>query len=359
MATQRKRTGIEWVGGVMAMPAYVTGEGGPPYRPEALFWMDMNGMVIGHAVGVPGEVLAQACESLRNTIARPAVGRPHAPDRVRVASPVLAEALRAGMPTLDVVCAPTPELDALFAGMREHGLGGDDPGDDEPEQSYLAPDIGPPAIAALFRATAALFRAQPWKVVPSDSCLFSVSIAQLGLEDAALSVIGQRGESLGLILFASVDDYDAYLDAADAFARGAAPSLPPHFAVSFDRGADLSPALRKEITTHRWEVASADAYPCLVAIDEDFVARPPTAAEVVRTEATARALCEVLREADALRAAWAGGAPVVRTLVVETHAGALEVSLRAPAPGRPPAKTASRATKTKRKTAPKPRKKGG
>ena len=66
-----------------------------------------------HAVGVPGEVLVQACESLRSTIERPVVGRPHTPDRVRVASPVLAEAPRSGMPTLDVVCAPTPELDAL------------------------------------------------------------------------------------------------------------------------------------------------------------------------------------------------------------------------------------------------------
>jgi hypothetical protein len=113
MATPKKRTDIEWVDGVMAMPAYVTGEGGPPYRPEALFWIDMNGRVIGHAVGVPGEVLVQACESLRSTIERPVVGRPHTPDRVRVASPVLAEAPRSEIPTLDVVCAPTPELDAL------------------------------------------------------------------------------------------------------------------------------------------------------------------------------------------------------------------------------------------------------
>jgi hypothetical protein len=32
MAAKKKRTGIEWVGGLVSMPAYVTGEG-DPYRP--------------------------------------------------------------------------------------------------------------------------------------------------------------------------------------------------------------------------------------------------------------------------------------------------------------------------------------
>lgn len=36
MAARKKRTEIEWVGGIVSMPMYVTGEG-EPYRPEALF----------------------------------------------------------------------------------------------------------------------------------------------------------------------------------------------------------------------------------------------------------------------------------------------------------------------------------
>jgi hypothetical protein len=40
----------------------------------------------------------------------------------------------------------------------------------------------------------------------------SVSIETLGLGD--VSVIGQMGESLGIVLFASSDDFEAYLDAA-------------------------------------------------------------------------------------------------------------------------------------------------
>jgi hypothetical protein len=155
MAARKKRTGMEWVDGLVSMPGYVTGEG-EPYRPQALSWMAADGAVLGHTVGRPGELVERACESLRSTIQRPMRGRPHAPDRVRVASPELAEALRAGSSGVEVVCAPTPEIDALFAAMRER-MGEDA----EAEQSYLSPDVDPRAIAAFFRAAAALFRAEP------------------------------------------------------------------------------------------------------------------------------------------------------------------------------------------------------
>ncbi|MEO7731497.1 MAG: hypothetical protein ABIY55_11030, partial [Kofleriaceae bacterium] len=95
MAAKNKRTGIEWVGGLASMPAYITGEG-DPYRPDMLIWMSADGAVLGHESGKPGSLLGLACESLRSTIERPIFGQPHAPQRVRVASRELAEALRAG-----------------------------------------------------------------------------------------------------------------------------------------------------------------------------------------------------------------------------------------------------------------------
>ena len=59
MAPKKKRAGVEWVGGVVPMPAYVTGEG-EPYRPEVLLWMSADGVpppgltVKIAAEGVPG-----------------------------------------------------------------------------------------------------------------------------------------------------------------------------------------------------------------------------------------------------------------------------------------------------------------
>lgn len=324
MAARKKRNGVQWVGGFGAMPAYVTGEG-EPYRPEALVWLNAQGAVLGSTVAKPGELLDQACESLQGTIERPLFGHAHAPTKVRVASPQLAATLRAGHPTIDFVGVPTPEIDALFATMREK-MGEDA----ELEQSYLAPDIDPDAVAALFRAAARLFRAQPWLTVPSDQSLFSVTIEKLGVRDAVLSVIGQLGQSLGLIMFSSIDDFEAYVGAAEAREQGVKASIPPYFALNFERGAELSAELRKEIAVHCWEVAGAEAYPWLVAVDDDLVARPPTGREVTIAEAVALAVSEVLTQKPALLAAWSGGETLSISLSVPTHVGDVEVGLRIP-----------------------------
>ncbi len=58
----------------------------------------------------------------RSTIEQPMFGRPHAPDRVRGASPKLAEALRAGQPDLDVACAPDAGDRRGLRGGREAGF---------------------------------------------------------------------------------------------------------------------------------------------------------------------------------------------------------------------------------------------
>ena len=178
MRTKRKRLGVEWVGGLISMPAYVTGEG-EPYRPEMLVWMSDQGLVLGSTVGKPGEVLAQACESLQGAMAHPMIGRPHSPEQIRVDSPELRDALRAGYPALDIEWGPTPEIDDLVAAMREKledgtGL----------VQSYLSNDVGPAAVAAFFRAAAALYRAKPWAIVPSDQDLISVTIEALEVSGA-------------------------------------------------------------------------------------------------------------------------------------------------------------------------------
>ena len=327
MATKKQRTDIEWVGALISMPAYVTGEGAP-YRPETLFWMGADGAVLGHAAGKPGEVVGQACASLRSTIERPMVGRPHTPARVRVASPALAEALRGGQLGTEVVCGPTPEVDAIVAMMRERL-----DADADIEQSYLSPDVDPVAMAAFFQATAALFRATPWKTVPTDDSLLSVTIEELGVRDAVLSVIGQMGQSLGLILFAGLDDFEAYVDAGMAMDEGEHPAIPPHLSLNFEPGAELSAPLRTQVADHRWEVAGPTAYPLLVAVDADLVARPPTAREVAMFEALALALPRLLADSKALRAAWNGGAPIERTLVVPARLGDLEVSFRVPCEG--------------------------
>lgn len=314
---------VEWVGGITTMPAYVTGEG-EPYQPEVLLWLDAEGAILGTATERPGELLALASRSLSETIARPMYGKPHSPTRVRVSSEELAAALREGHPGLEVVCAPTPELDAMLAHMQEHlGPGGDPP-------SYMSLGLEPPAIASFFSAAAALYKAAPWKVVPDDQCLIAVTVESMGLRDAAMSVIGQMGESLGLILFSGLDDFEAYIEMAEAFEAGEEPVVPAHFSFSFGGPDEVPEAVPAEVREHGWELVSKKAYPWLMAVDAGLVTRPADPDEVTLAEAVARAMVALMADKKALRAAFEGGPPVALTHGARTHDGFVEVTLRAP-----------------------------
>lgn len=325
MATKSESPDIEWVGGLVRVPAYVVGEN--PYRPDALFWMDAQGEVLHSSVARPGELLHGAAEDLRTVIAESALELGLVPTRVRVASHELASALRTVSRELEIVCAPTPEIDALKVLIRDRFAQ-----DAATEQSYLRGGHDPLAMGSFFEATAACYRAKPWELVPSDQHLFTVSIEELGLHDAVLSVVGRLGQSTGFVLFASRADFEAYLDAGDALAHGQIPLMAPHLALNFERGSELSVDLRKEIARYGWEVAGAAAYPWLMAMDEELVARPPTAAELAIATALARALPGVLEESasvHALNVAWAGGAPLVCSREVETlQARSVTVTLR-------------------------------
>lgn len=319
-AKKKKSKSVEWVGGLVALPALITDEG-EPFQPEALVWLDADGVVVGEAMGRPGEVLGLACHSLREATTRPMSGRPHVPARVRVASRALADALESGQKQIDVICAPTPELDVVIATMTEFLRVPD-------ERSYLSSGLEPEAVAAFFEAAAGLYRAAPWEKVPSDECLLSVTIEKLGVTDAVISIIGQMGENFGLLLFPGREEFDAFGDGADAIVLGELPSIPPHFSINFEPREDLGENLLEEIAGHRWEVADEQAYPWLMAVEENMQEKPLTARDLTLAEALALALPSVLADTKALQEAWEGGEPFSRTLVVATHAGDLAVTLR-------------------------------
>lgn len=209
-----------------------------------------RGPILAFATVKAGELLEQTASSFRTATRKPLAGPPHTPARVRVSSTELAEAVRAAIPPgTEVVRAPTPELDELAATMRDHL---DAHSDHLP--SYLAPDIGADAIAAFFRAAAGMFRARPWAVIPRAEDLLSVTIDSLGVQEAAVCIVGQMGQALGLMLFSGLEDFEAYSEAADAVERGETPVMAPHFCFNFERAADLPASLRKEVAAHGWEV---------------------------------------------------------------------------------------------------------
>jgi hypothetical protein len=295
----------EWIGAVITLPRYVSGDG-PPYRPSALIWLEpTSGLIVGMEVLRQNEALARAAELFRRASDSPMAGEPRTPRRLRVASPELAQALRDGVGDVELVIAPTPEIDKMASTLVERLAASDR--EDDSELTYIGPDMAASDVARFFRASAALYRATPWDAVPPDGFL-SVTCSQLGIEAGALCVVGQAGEAFGFALFRSNADALTYLDACEEQMAGEDGSFPPHLMLSYDDRPTIGEVLAEEIARHGWEIEGPEAYPSVVMLDGDRISRGLTRDELEGVTAIADAVARFA--AEGLGTAWDGAEPI-------------------------------------------------
>ncbi len=266
------RPAHEWVGGRLSTPFYIQ-DRDEPYRPDMVLWMELpEGFVVGQAIVNPEDREGAVARALRSALTQPSVGSPRRPSAIRVADAATAAEVRAEVGrAIPVTVAPTPELDELLQHMIETLPPGED---DEP--SYFARGHVPAAaIEKLFAASRRLFQVKPWAVA-DDTQVIRMDIPALGIEGACLSVIGQLGESRGVLIFPSIDDFEAFLDAAESgeLERGRIALNAGWLGLTFEPATELPPSMRREAMEHGWPVESADAYPVVDRRDPDALPRP-------------------------------------------------------------------------------------
>ena len=262
----------EWVGGIVSPPFFITGEEKEPYRVDMAVWLERNsGCVLAQEVGPQGDSLAILKSSLESALQQPLVGRPRRPTRIRVEeaawAPLITKTI--GSP-VEVVVAPTPELDELLEMMTA------DMASEEAELSYFEQGrVSADVVQLFFESARLIFDVAPWDSI-DDGQVLRVDIPALGVEGACLSIIGALGESLGFLVFPSLEGYIAFGDHGDAFVEGSGPidCGTEWLALSYDRGADLPAALRREVAENAWPVANAQAYPTVLRCDRDGVVCP-------------------------------------------------------------------------------------
>jgi hypothetical protein len=127
----------EWLVAIATLPTYIV-ENGEACRPSVVVWMDAaTEMILNTTVTPPNGALGSASAHLRTAAQCPKPGSRAVPARIRVASPELADALRReSIDGIEVVCAPTPELDRAIESLIERVA----PSDEEPELHYLGGD---------------------------------------------------------------------------------------------------------------------------------------------------------------------------------------------------------------------------
>lgn len=279
----------EWVGGKCRLPAYVDAE--QPFRPEIILWLELpDDLVVGSVLLGPDEPALSFSDSFAQARANPLAGPPRKPRRVRVGDPILAAEIIATHPGLNVVIAPTPEIDTFVRAMAEQFSDDDH---DFVDTSYLSGGLVSPAVVeALFLAARRLYQAAPWKVM-DDGQVLRLDIPRYDVDGACVSVIGALDESLGFLIFPSLHDYDRFLAASEeaSWDEGETPNLGSGFlALNYERAAELPPAMRSEAASHGWPVDNVNAYPWVQPVDADLVSRSATEGEIRIVTACANAL---------------------------------------------------------------------
>lgn len=284
---RRGRDESEWIGGLLSPPFFIT-DRDEPYRPGLVVWMDARSrLVLGQDVVAPEDTQGAVVRALLVAMERPLAGPPCRPGRIRVADPALAVEIRAALGDgTPIVVAPTPELDELVE------LLGESLGRGEEVDSYLEQGRVPPAaVARLFAAAEVLYGLAPWQIA-TDGEVLRMDIPALGVEGACVSILGNLGKSRGLLIFPSLEGYEAFGLAAQRFEAG---STIEDFgtdwlALSFERGADLPAPMRREVSAQGWPVADANAYPVVERRERDCASRPLVERDVKIASACASSL---------------------------------------------------------------------
>jgi hypothetical protein len=325
----RLRVAEEWVGGRRLMPSYVMED--KPYRPELVIWLDVtNNLIVGSEAFKPGEPLSVEAELLAAAMKRPMAGKPRSPSSIRVADSALAALLRGKLgPDVRIEVAETPELDRVVKLMAASLAR------DEQDASYLEDGkISADTMRRFFSAAAKLWKMAPWKNV-YDSQLLRLDCPALDARDKVVSIIGNLGESFGVLVFDSLDGFEAMAEPSDAHMAGKQLiNLGTHiFSINFERGSDIPKAMRREIDQHGWRVPDANSYPRIQWIDPDRMLRPLTDRDVVFATACAEAITEFFaRHGNDI----AGGTfkRASERIALEDLPGLPTVEVAAPHPGR-------------------------
>lgn len=263
--------GPEWVGGRVVAPFYITE--GTPYRPEIILWLELpEGVVVHFELSDGTKAPASFRAALLKAMESPMIGPKRRPATVRVADAHLVAEVRQVLPDVRIVQAPTPELDHVIELMSEATA----EDEDREDPSYFEnARIGIEAIETLFRAAKVLYHVAPWNVA-GDSQILRVDIPAYGVEGACLSIIGALGQSVGLILFSSIEGFERFLERAETPTPPGAPIDlgTTTLSLNFETGSDLPPSMRREAMKHGWPVAGAKAYPMVLHRDPDGLPRP-------------------------------------------------------------------------------------
>jgi len=214
----------------------------------------------------------------------------YAPDRVLVRDPAVAAVL--ALPDLSVSAVDAlPDLDFIAADLFAAVAGLPELLSPDSPDTWAGWGLSAAQVAALFRASAAFYRAAPWEVL-TDEVVIDAELP--GGRRWTACVLGSGGMEYGLALYEEAEDLLGMLTAPDPMAalaalRGLALSL------GFSSRDELPAPMVREVRKAGWEVVGPAAYPYLTVLNAPDGGISPVDMEdlTVLLEAVARVMEEI------------------------------------------------------------------
>ncbi|HEU0013242.1 MAG TPA: SEC-C domain-containing protein [Longimicrobium sp.] len=187
------------------------------------------------------------------------------PERLHVRDEALAAALGAELAPrgIEVRVAPLPGLDEALTSTIEH-FGA--PGTAILARPHTWRETEAPAadLAELHAAAAAFYRAEPWAYFGEMPLL----LAYPGGETWAACTMGSAGMEYGIAMYADPEELEMLLESDPDAPPGELldRQVHPGLTVDFNPRHELSPAMRREVSSAGWQVAAEEAYPLLTGM---------------------------------------------------------------------------------------------
>lgn len=268
---------FEWIGARVVLPTYVLEP--KPFRPEMILWLEMpTGLVVGSTSVDPNGPPVSFADTFFEAARRPLTGQPRRPRNVRVASRnIAAELVPVALQGIMVCVAPTPEIDALVEKLMQQPAAADD----VDTASYLEDGrVSEQAVADMFVAAQFLYAVAPWEIM-YDSQTLRLDIPAYNVEGACVSIIGNLGESFGILIFPSQKAWESFGNSRGKSRRTGRIELGTRLlSFEFDPAESVPARMRREIEDHGWSVDGPWAYPRVVHRDRDGTPRPLTQRDV-------------------------------------------------------------------------------
>ncbi len=274
-----KREKLEWLCGVVRMPDSVV-----------VVWVELPSREMVRLDILDGDGAPDFATLFAGAMSAPARGKPRAPARLRTADGEAAEAIApvADARGVQVVVAPTPELDSLVERLSEVSLA------DAAPDGYLdgSTAVSTTCMGRLFDAAADLYALAPWEDA-NDNDLVRIDVPALGVAGACACVVGAATGAPGILLFPSDAARVAFGRSAE---QGGADFGTDWLALSFAAGEDLPQEMLDEVREFGWRVAGPAAFPLPEHADRRGAPVPPTEHEVDLLAATARAIVALVEQ---------------------------------------------------------------